>query len=216
MIRHGSVIADIGTDHAYIPVYLTMAGISPYAVAADINKGPLERARINAEKYGVADKMRFALADGLHGIEPERDNVRDIVICGMGGELIARIVGESDYTRNPDVHLILQPMSCPDDLRTFLASSGYKILDERMCSAVGRIYTCILAAYTGESYELTPAEKLLGPVNIRHREELFERYLDQQIARLNIRIAGMERGGTDPADELALLREMEELKGNRT
>ena len=213
MVRQGAVVADIGTDHAYIPVYLTLAGISPYAVAADINKGPLERARINAEKYGAADRMRFALADGLHGVEPEKDNVRDIVICGMGGELIARIVGESDYTRNPDVHLILQPMTCAGELRAFLASEGYRILDERMCAAVGRIYTCILAAYTGEPYKLTPAELLLGPVNIAHREELFEGYLEREIARLEIRIAGMERGGADSAEERALLDELEQLRG---
>lgn len=213
MVRQGAVIADIGTDHAYIPVYLTLAGISPYAIAADINKGPLERARLNAEKYDAADRIRFALADGLRGIEPEKDNVRDIVICGMGGELIARIVTESDYTKNPDVHLILQPMTCPDDLRESLAANGYAVLDEKLCESAGRIYTCILAAYTGERYELTPAEKLMGPVNIRKREGLFGRYLEREINRLNIRIAGMERGGTDHTAEAELLRELETLKG---
>lgn len=214
MVRQGSVIADIGTDHAYIPVYLTLAGISPYAIAADINKGPLDRARANAEKYGAEDKIRFALADGLRGIEPEKDNVRDIVICGMGGELIARIVTESEYTKNPDVHLILQPMTCPDDMRASLTASGYAILDEKLCESAGRIYTCVLAAYTGEHQELTPAEMLMGPVNMKKREPLFARYLDREINRLSIRIAGMERGGQEHTAELNLLRELEELRGN--
>ncbi|MBQ2725177.1 MAG: SAM-dependent methyltransferase [Clostridia bacterium] len=214
MVRQGAVIADIGTDHAYIPVYLTLAGISPCAIAADINKGPLERARMNAEKYGAADRIRFALADGLRGIEPEKENVKDIVICGMGGELIARIVTESDYTKNPDVHLILQPMTCPDDLRRELSAAGYAVLDENLCESAGRIYTCILAAYTGEAYELSPAEMLLGPVNIAKRDGLFLRYLEREINRLKIRIAGMERGGTDSAAEKELLRELEELRGN--
>lgn len=214
MVRQGSAAADIGTDHAYIPVYLTLAGISPRAVAADINKGPLERARSNAEKYGAADRIRFVLTDGLRGIPLEEDGIGDIVICGMGGELIARIVGDSDYTRRPDVHLILQPMTCPDDLRAFLAESGYAILDEKMCLSAGRIYTCILAAYTGEAYSLTPAEKLMGPVNIRKGGELFLRHLEREISRLNIRIAGMERGGSDSSAETELLRELEELRGN--
>ncbi len=213
MVRQGAVIADIGTDHAYIPVYLTLAGISHYAIAADINKGPLDRARMNAKKYGAEDRIQFALADGLRGIESERNNVRDIVICGMGGELIARIVTESDYTKNPDVHLILQPMTCPDDLRESLAGAGYAILDEKLCESAGRIYTCILAAYTGETYFLTPAEKLLGPVNIRKQEPLFERYLNREINRLNVRIAGMEKGGMNSGAEKDLLRELEALKG---
>jgi tRNA (adenine22-N1)-methyltransferase len=214
MVRQGAAAADIGTDHAYIPVYLTLAGISPRAIAADINKGPLERALINAEKYGAAENIRFVLTDGLHGIPLEEDGIRDIVICGMGGELIARIVGESEYTRNPDVHLILQPMSCPDDLRTFLAEAGYRIIDEKMCESAGRIYTCILTAYTGEAYTLTPAEKLMGPANIRKGGELFLRHLEREISRLHIRIAGMERGGTDSSAETQLLHELEELRGN--
>lgn len=213
MVRQGAAAADIGTDHAYIPVYLTLAGISPRAIAADINKGPLERARANAEKYGAADRIRFVLTDGLRGIPLEEDGIGDIVICGMGGELIARIVGDSDYTRQPGVHLILQPMSCPEELRTFLAEAGYAILDEKMCEAAGRIYTCILAEYTGKAYSLTPAEKLMGPVNIRKGGELFRRHLEREITRLNIRIAGMERGGQDCAPERELLRVLEKMRG---
>ena len=68
MVRRDSVVADIGTDHAYIPVYLLTNGISRFAIASDINKGPLGRARLSADKYGVSDKMRFTLADGLHFI----------------------------------------------------------------------------------------------------------------------------------------------------
>ncbi|MBQ7930736.1 MAG: hypothetical protein IJ334_06970, partial [Clostridia bacterium] len=64
------------------------------------------------------------------------------------------------------------------------------------------------------AYSLTPAEKLMGPVNIRKGGELFLRHLEREISRLNIRIAGMERGGSDPAEEMALLRELEELRGN--
>jgi len=214
MVRQGAPAADIGTDHAYIPVYLTLAEISPRAIAADINKGPLERARINAEKYGAADRIRFVLTDGLSGIPLEDDGIRDIIICGMGGELIARIVGDSSFTRNPAVHLILQPMTCQEELRAFLAESGYAILDEKMCEAAGRVYTCILASYTGEVYSLTPAEKLMGPVNIRKGGELFEKALVRETNRLQVRIEGMERGNMDSSAERELLYELEKMRGN--
>ena len=150
MVRRGAVVADIGTDHAYLPVYLIQNGTARFAVASDINKGPLERAKQSAAKYGVADKMRFALADGLSGVQPERDGVTDIVICGMGGELIARIIGDSDYTRLADVRLILQPMSSVYELREYMAGAGFEILDERLSRAAGKIYTCILARYDGK------------------------------------------------------------------
>lgn len=216
MVRQGAVIADIGTDHAYIPVYLTLAGISPYAIAADINKGPLERARTNAEKYDAADRIRFALADGLRGIEPEKDNVRDIVICGMGGELIARIVGESEYTKKPGVRLILQPMTAADDLRAFLDEAGYAVIDEKLSAAAGKIYCCIAAEYDGICRTSTPAELLLGKKNIENREPLFREYAAGILKKLNTRINGLKTGGHDCSAEEECRAEIEKITEDLT
>ena len=174
-VRQDSVTADVGTDHAYLPVSLLLRGVSRFAVASDIHRGPLERARQNAAKYGVSDRMRFVLADGLAGVEPEREGVTDIVICGMGGELMARIVGESAYTRRKGVRLILQPMSAADDLRLFLAEAGYRIDDERLCRAAGKLYACLCAEYDGVRRTFTPAELLLGARNIEKREKNLEK-----------------------------------------
>ena len=95
-VREGAVVADIGTDHAYLPIYLLLSGKIKFAVASDINRGPLDSAKRNAAKYGLTDKMRFTLANGLDGLPLEEDGVSDIVICGMGGELIAQIIAASE------------------------------------------------------------------------------------------------------------------------
>ena len=115
--RQGKFIADVGTDHAYLPVYLAEAGVSAGAVATDINRGPLERAAANVAAAGLSDKITLRLADGLDGVEafcPE-----DIFILGMGGELIARILGNSDSIKNENIRLILQPMTRQAALRRF-------------------------------------------------------------------------------------------------
>ena len=207
-VRPGSVLADVGTDHAYLPVSLLLEDVIRFAVVSDINEGPLERARLNAAKYGVTDRMRFVLTDGLEGLEPERDGVDDIAICGMGGELIARIVGGSDYTRKPGVRLILQPMSSPEELRSFLAESGYAILDERLCRAAGKIYACLSVEYDGIRREYTPAELLLGQANIEKRESLFGEFAETWLRRLDTQIAGRLKGNLSVEREEALREEI--------
>jgi len=208
-VRQGSVVCDVGTDHAYILVNLLQRGIARYAVASDINEGPLDRARKSAAKYGVTEKIRFVLADGLDGVHPEADGVNDIIICGMGGELIVRIVDMSGYTRNPEVNLILQPMTCAPELRQYLWDNGFRIRTERLCEAAGKIYTCIHAAFDGEKRTYTPAELILGKHNIENREPLFDEYAATAIRRLKTQITGMKKGGLDTAEVEADLASVE-------
>ena len=210
-VRPGTVLADIGTDHAYLPVSLLLGGRIRFAVVSDINEGPLERARANAAKYGVSGKMRFVLTDGLAGLEPERDGVGDIAVCGMGGELIARIVGASDYTKKNGVRLILQPMSSPEELRSFLGGSGYAILDERLCRAAGKIYACLSVEYDGVQREYAPAELLLGRANIEKREPLFREFAETWLGRLDTQIAGRRKGGRGTEREEALRQEIQRI-----
>ncbi len=207
MVRNGSVVADIGTDHAYLPISLLMTGVSEFAIASDVNRGPLERAKINARQYGLEDKMRFTLADGLCGIEPEKEGVTDIVICGMGGELIAKIIGASDYTKKNGVRLILQPMTCAAELRQFLAENGYGIITEKLCTAAGKIYTCILAEYDGQMRQFDEIELLLGRHNIDSRDPLFRDFALSFAQKYETKIGGLRAGGHDTsADEAVLCR----------
>ncbi len=209
----GEVAADIGTDHAYIPIYLLTSGKCRYAIASDINEGPLMRAKANAADYKVADKIYFGLTDGLRNLPLEEKSVSDIVICGMGGELIASILEASDYTRRDGVNLILQPMSSIDELRTYLSEKGYEVLDEGICTSQGKIYQCINCTYTGKPYSLTAAEKALGKINIEKGEENphFASLLTKLTEQTKHIILGKQKGGNDPEKEQYLLLELEAI-----
>lgn len=216
-VRRGGVAADIGTDHAYIPIYLLENGISPYAIASDINEGPLSRAKENAKLHGVYDKIYFGLTDGLDGLPLSEKEVCDIVICGMGGELIARIVDDCSYALREGVNLILQPMSSIGELRYYLAKKGFKTLDEGICKSQGKIYQCINCTYTGEPCTLTEAEALIGKVNIERGREnpLFEELITNLINRTKFIIVGKEKGSGDAMSDKMLLAELEEIYNRR-
>lgn len=212
-LRKGGVVCDVGTDHAYLPIYAILAGISERGVASDINKGPLMRAKENGDRYGVADRLSYYLSNGLDDVEPEKNGITDIVICGMGGELIARIVDDSDYTRRSGVRLILQPMSMADELRKYLTENGFSIVDEAMSHAAGKVYACICAEYAGsaETEPYTEAELLLGRCNIQRGGALFRELAQKETAKLQKRIGGLKSGGYDASAEEKLLSKLEEI-----
>lgn len=214
-VRDGAVAADIGTDHGYIPISLILSGRCPFVYASDVNRGPLEKAELNALRYGVTDRMAAVLSDGLcfidEGRVDERYPVGDIIICGMGGELIARIIDASPYTRRNGVRLILQPMTMADKLRGYLAGNGFDILDERLCTAAGKTYTVISAEYDGIVRKISAVDALLGGKNIERGGELFLRYASEQREKLKTKINGLRRGGYDTAREENLVCEIEEL-----
>ena len=140
LVRQGAVFADIGTDHALLPVFLCKTGRVSRAVAADINVGPLAAARAQVEAEGVSHLIKLVLTDGLRGLEEE--GLSDIAICGMGGELIARIIEASPYVKKAGIRLILQPMTCITELREYL-SHGFNIIDESIVCEDGKIYQII-------------------------------------------------------------------------
>lgn len=207
-VRPGSVVCDVGTDHAYLPLWLLTHGICPRAVACDINEGPLQSAREHAARFGCTDRMSFYRADGLNGVDLEAEGVRDIVICGMGGELIARILTEAEYSRKEGVRAVLQPMSSVEDLRASLAEGGYRIEDERLAFAAGRVYTCMSVVWDGVVRSFLPVQLLLGDAHIRRGRdggELFCEYLRLHVQSVEKRKTGLERGGYDASAENELL-----------
>ena len=209
----GRVAADIGTDHAYIPIYLLTSGKCSYAIASDINEGPLMRAKANAASYGVDKSIFFGLTDGLRNLPLEEKGVTDIVICGMGGELIASIIEASEYAKRKDVNLILQPMSSIDELRSYLADSGFEIKDEGICASQGKLYQCINCSYTGEKYSLSASELAIGRINIAKGNEnpCFADLLSKLIEQTRYIILGKQKGGNDAEKEKQLLSELEAI-----
>lgn len=150
-VRKNAKVADIGTDHAYLPLWLCLNGKCPCAIAADINPEPLGRG-IEAIKASNAENLVSArLSNGLENIQS--DEADDIVIAGMGGELIAKIIDDCDFSRDSSKHFILQPMTKSEVLIKYLCDNGFEILRQDCCVAAGKCYTVILASYTGQKIE---------------------------------------------------------------
>ena len=158
-IGSACIVADIGTDHGLLPIALLLRGQAERAVACDIRQGPLDSARRNAERYGVSDKVELVLTDGFHGVEVYSPDA--VVISGMGGELIARIISEAPYLRG-DVRLFLQPMTRAESLRRYLAQNGFSIAAEHLARDGKRLYSVIEAGYAGKTAEYTEAQLLVG------------------------------------------------------
>ncbi len=147
-VRKNSLLADIGTDHAYLPAKLILDGTCRKAVAADIGKGPLSNAEKVVKKYGLQDKIILRLSDGLKEISS--DEAEDIVIAGMGGILITEILSNCDWIKDKSKRFILQPQSHSENVRRFLCENGFEIKKENACTEGTHVYICIVAEYTGE------------------------------------------------------------------
>lgn len=157
MCRKGTVVADVGTDHALLACYMAMNGARS-VIASDINDGPLAAARATVEECGV-DNVTVLKSDGLKAIS----YAEDVVICGMGGELIADIIAGCDFLTE-NTRFILQPMTKAEVLRRRLYSAGFTIDEERTAYDGKRGYVVMLARYTGESVEIDDMTALTGKV----------------------------------------------------
>lgn len=153
----GARLADVGTDHGYLPVWLLMNGRITSAVAADLREGPLERARKTARQYGQSANISFRLCDGLTDITP--DEVDTVVMAGMGGETIATILSSAPWTKQK--LLLLQPMTGGSHLRQWLQNNGYAILDEVLAREGKRLYS-IWTVRGGVMPQLSLAEQWAG------------------------------------------------------
>ena len=187
LVPPGARLADVGTDHALLPIRLLLDGKVKSAVATDIRPGPLSRAQENAASAGV-EGLRCILCDGLTGVSPEEADT--IVIAGMGGENIAAILRAAPWACER-AFLILQPMSRPEELRGALPSLGLSICAERLVIDSGRLYS-ILAVRAGEPDALTPGELYCGKHSLVSSQALYPELLHEQLSRLTAAIRGLE------------------------
>lgn len=135
LVRPGSRIADIGTDHAYLPVSLVGSGKCPSALACDVREGPLQNAKKAVDAAGLADRIECRLGDGLSVVGA--DEADEAVIAGMGGETIAAILSACPWAAEPGRQYLLQPMTHAEDLRRYLLANGF-IIERELTVAVGR------------------------------------------------------------------------------
>lgn len=191
-VPQGACLADVGTDHAYLPVWLTVQGRLTAAIASDLRKGPLARARETGRIYG-ARNIDFRLCDGLAGIRPGECDV--ISIAGMGGENIASILEAAPWTADGRHTLLLQPQTHAESLRRFLMEHGYQITREALVYDRGTIYPAMTV--TAGRMDLTVGQ-LWGGAKLL-RDPLGDRYLIEKIIRLQGAVAGLNRSAA-PAD----------------
>lgn len=157
LCRSGGIICDVGTDHALLACHLAKNGAKE-VIASDINDGPLEAARRTVEQEGCTN-VRIVKSDGLCEI----DYADDVIICGMGGELIADIIAGCRFL-SERTRFILQPMTKPELLRTRLYADGFEILEERTAYDGKRAYVVMLAAFTGNRCDIDELFAYTGKV----------------------------------------------------
>lgn len=196
-VPSGARLADVGTDHAYLPVWLRLHGRVVSAIACDLREGPLARARETGRTWGV-DGVDYRLGNGLAVVAPEEADT--IVIAGMGGENIAAILAQAPWTADGRHTLLLQPQTRAEALRAFLAENGYAVRREALVEDRGTIYP-VMEAGGGEMF-LTLGQLYGGAALLR--DPLGERYIIEKIIRLQSAVAGLNCSvsGQEKADGL--------------
>ena len=194
MTPPGGRLADIGTDHGYLPVWLLQEGRIPSAIASDVGAEPLEHARRTAEEYETQG-LDFRLCDGLSGIEPEETDT--VVIAGMGGETIRDILRAAPWAADGRHTLLLQPQSRAEALRRFLAEHGYAIAREALVRDRGFLYP-VIEAGAGEMH-LTLGRQWAGADLLY--DPLGDRYIIEKIIQLQAAAAGSNRASAPEARE---------------
>ena len=204
LLPRGCRLADIGCDHAYIPISAVKQGKSVFAYASDVRKGPLSRAAKNVAEAGLSDKIVLTLADGLDGAEEYRPDT--IVIAGMGGELIADILDRAPFVKTDKITLILQSMTCPDELRKYLLSAGFEIERERLAYEDRHIYQILVCRFKDAAQKYTAAELEVGK---GHEDgELVPALYKKYIAKYEKIIKGKSKAGIDAQKEREVLDEL--------
>lgn len=208
--QKGARIADVGTDHAYLPIYLYAKGSISGGVASDINEGPTERARANVRGWGAQSAIDVIRTDGLCGIEKYAPD--EIFILGMGGELIVRILEDAPWVKNGK-RLILQPMTHAEILREYLYGAGFSITDECVVEE-DKFYQIICAEYTADVYEPTQRELFFGKINAQKGTAEFFRLLSYARGVYEQRIKGKIKADADCSFEQQMIEDIDAmLKG---
>lgn len=181
LVTEGNVLADVGTDHGYIPIYLLQMERIPRAIAMDINAGPLERAKEHIAQFGLADYIETRLSDGVNALMPgEADSV---LIAGMGGGLVLHILSDGESVCRQAKELILQPQSELERVRAYLWTNGYVILEEDIVLEDEKFYPMMRVQYQG-TCDKKSAENVLfcryGKALLEMAHPVLKQYLERE------------------------------------
>ena len=191
MVFDGRKTVDIGTDHAYLPAYLIINGITEQVLACDIGELPLKNAEKTLQHYSLQGKIELRISDGLKNVHPHE--AEQITVCGMGGTLMSQILDDAEWIRREGMHLVLQPMTHSEDIREFLCKNGFEISEEKYVSDSGHTYCCIAADYTGKIRIDDPGFYYFG-YSLDY-ENIAADYIGRQICRVKKKYQGMTSSG---------------------
>lgn len=197
LVRNGKDFADIGTDHAYLPVYLVEKGIINKAIASDLRVGPLENAKATVELYGYSDKIELRLSDGLDNFN--ENEVQEIAVAGMGGLLISSFIERTKWLKNKDIHLILQPMTHVEDLRKSLFDNGFIIDNEVVAEDGDKSYIVLSAYFYDNVTAYTDIDLIVGKLP-QNNDELSKRYLAKLHNKYNKKLTALKKTNKECED----------------
>lgn len=203
-----NTIADIGCDHAYIPIRIIENNLASQVIATDLNKGPLEIAMSNIKKHGFEDRIKTRLGSGLKTLD--KGEAQEIIIAGMGGEVIADIIDADKDTAIAST-LILQPMNSQYEIRKYLVNNGFKITAEDIVTEGFKVYNIIVAGRgEGEKYE-NDFYYQLPPYLYSHKN--FKPLYDKKMREFVKVVSGLEKSGDTGSEKFLKYKFfLEELK----
>ena len=205
LVRENTKFADIGTDHAYLPVFLIENGKINNAIAADLRKGPLENARETVEAHNLTEKIELRLSDGLDNfIDGE---VNEIAVAGMGGLLISQFVERTEWLKNGNIHLILQPMTHEEELRKTLFDNGFIIDNEVVAEDTDKLYIIISAYYYGDATAYTDLDLIVGRLPL-NQDDLSKKYLAKIYSKYNKKLIALKNANKECDDLEKLVGEL--------
>lgn len=181
MLECGKKVADVGTDHGYIPIFLVKTGICESGIAMDVRKGPLKRAEEHIRQYNLQDKIKTRLSDGVNKLQPGEADC--MIIAGMGGNLTIHILEEGRAAISKMREFILQPQSEIAKVRAYLQENGYLITNEEMVFEEGKYYPMMRVVYDPEKVnELSQIQLRYGPILLRKKHPVLLQYVQKEYA----------------------------------
>lgn len=199
MVSFGTAAADIGCDHGYVSIYLYNSGKCRKCIAADVKEGPLRTAEKNIEAYKAEEGVEVRLSDGLENISCGEADC--LIISGMGGNLIIKILDAFPDKRDAAAEMVLEPQSDAEKVRRYLCSKGYSIEKEALVTERGKYYPVMKAVRSEKRQSLSEEEYIYGPCLIKNRDPLLKEYLHKEGRRIESVILELEAAGSKTAGE---------------
>ena len=210
LVTEGNRLADVGTDHGYIPIALVQAGKIPSAIAMDVNRGPLARAEAHIREAGLATYIETRLSDGLRELGAE--DADTVLIAGMGGMLILRILTEGIPHLSGVEELILQPQSDVYRVRDWLQKHGYRVETEELVDEDGKYYP-MMRAVRGQERRMEQAELYYGKAEVQRSPEVLRSYLETKLQEGQRILLKLEANGKEDTARAQEIKESMKMTG---